>query len=41
MRVQNPFALLGAAQFNLPVNVGRKAGRNARRFLNAAELPSA
>lgn len=30
------FALLGAAQFNLPVNVRGKAGWDARRFLNAA-----
>jgi len=30
--VRRGFALLGAAQFNLPVDVGRKAGRDARRF---------
>lgn len=34
--IRRGFALFGSPQFNLPVNVGRKAGRDARRFLNAA-----
>ena len=32
------FALFGAAQFNLFVNIGRKAGRDARGFFKGAQF---